>query len=106
MQVSIPNLGQTKCFGLGLENGSSFLFFLVFWQPDITWLGGITEARRVVALAAAHDILVVPHGSSVYSYHLQYAFTNCPLAEYINLSPKADQIVPYFGTFTRQSEFS
>ena len=57
----------------------------------------MTEARRVVALAAAHNILIVPHGSSIYSYHLQYAFPNCPLAEYINLSPKADKIVPYFG---------
>ncbi|EGD79958.1 L-rhamnonate dehydratase [Salpingoeca rosetta] len=66
-------------------------------QPDITWMGGITEARRVVAMAAAHDIIVIPHGSSVYSYHLQYAFKNCPLAEYINLSPKSDRIVPYFG---------
>ncbi len=66
-------------------------------QPDITWLGGITEARRVVAMAAAHDVLVIPHGSSIYSYHLQYAFRNCPLAEYINLSPGSDQIVPYFG---------
>ncbi|XP_064594482.1 L-rhamnonate dehydratase-like [Liolophura sinensis] len=66
-------------------------------QPDITWLGGITEARRVVAMASAHDTLVIPHGSSVYSYHLQYAFPNCPVAEYINLSPNADQIVPYFG---------
>ncbi|XP_046379310.2 L-rhamnonate dehydratase-like [Haliotis rufescens] len=66
-------------------------------QPDITWLGGITEARRVVAMASAHDILVIPHGSSVYSYHLQYAFRNCPLAEFINLSPKADKITPYFG---------
>ncbi|ELT88871.1 hypothetical protein CAPTEDRAFT_113751 [Capitella teleta] len=66
-------------------------------QPDITWMGGITEARRVVAMAAAHDVAVIPHGSSVYSYHLQYAFTNCPLAEYINLSPEADRIVPYFG---------
>ena len=69
----------------------------LFFQPDITWLGGITEARRVVALASAHYILIIPHGSSVYSYHLQYAFPNCPLAEYINLSPKADKIVPYFG---------
>ncbi len=66
-------------------------------QPDITWLGGITEARRVVAMASAHDVLVIPHGSSIYSYHLQYAFRNCPLAEFINLSPKADQISPYFG---------
>eukprot|EP01050_Picozoa_sp_SAG11_P005622 SAG11_NODE_404_length_9736_cov_20.243022_4_plen_149_part_00 len=36
-------------------------------------------------------------GSSVYSYHMQYAFHNCPVAELINLSPSADQIVPYFG---------
>ncbi|XP_062501533.1 L-rhamnonate dehydratase-like [Corticium candelabrum] len=66
-------------------------------QPDITWVGGITEARRIVAMASAHDLLVIPHGSSVFSYHLQYAFTNCPIAEYINLSAKADTIVPYFG---------
>ncbi|RUS92199.1 hypothetical protein EGW08_000052 [Elysia chlorotica] len=66
-------------------------------QPDITWLGGVTEARRVVAMAAATDTLVIPHGSSVYSYHLQYAFPNCPLAEYINMSHSADKIVPYFG---------
>lgn len=66
-------------------------------QPDITWVGGMTEARRIVAMAAAEDVLVIPHGSSVYSYHLQYAFTNCPLAEFINLSPAADQITPYFG---------
>ena len=45
-------------------------------QPDITWLGGMTEARRIVAMAAAYDLPVIPHGSSVYSYHLQYAFCN------------------------------
>lgn len=66
-------------------------------QPDITWLGGMTEARRVVAMAAAEDVVIIPHGSSVYSYHLQYAFNNCPVAEFINLSPDADKITPYFG---------
>eukprot|EP00908_Phaeocystis_cordata_P000332 Transcript_10354.p2 GENE.Transcript_10354~~Transcript_10354.p2 ORF type:complete len:332 (-),score=88.68 Transcript_10354:106-1101(-) len=66
-------------------------------QPDVTWCGGLTEARRVVAQAAAYDIPVIPHGSSVYSYHLQYAFANCPVAELINLSPASDAIVPYFG---------
>jgi L-rhamnonate dehydratase len=66
-------------------------------QPDVTWIGGMTEARRVVAMAAAYDIMVIPHGSAAYSYHLQYAFKNCPIAELINLSPKADKIVPYFG---------
>jgi L-rhamnonate dehydratase len=52
-------------------------------QPDITWVGGLTEARRVVALAAAYDIPVIPHGSSVYSYHLQFAYANCPMGELI-----------------------
>ena len=27
----------------------------------------------------------------------RYAFDNCPLAEFINLSPTADAIAPYFG---------
>mmetsp|Transcript_23484 Transcript_23484/g.37863 ORF Transcript_23484/g.37863 Transcript_23484/m.37863 type:complete len:426 (+) Transcript_23484:82-1359(+) len=66
-------------------------------QPDVTWCGGLTEARRVVALASAYDIPVIPHGSSVYSYHLQYAFPNCPMAEFLVMSPNADKIVPYFG---------
>jgi len=66
-------------------------------QPDITWLGGLTEARRVVNMASAYDVMVIPHGSSVFSYHLQYAFQNCPMAEYLVMSPKADTIVPGFG---------
>lgn len=66
-------------------------------QPDVNWVGGLTEARRIVAMAAAYDIPVIPHGSSVFSYHLQYAFTNCPIAEFLMMSPKADRIVPLFG---------
>eukprot|EP00039_Didymoeca_costata_P019278 m.336905 g.336905 ORF g.336905 m.336905 type:complete len:447 (-) comp17993_c0_seq1:82-1422(-) len=66
-------------------------------QPDITWMGGMTEAKRICAMASAYDIMVIPHGSASYSYHLQYAFRNCPVAEFINLSPKADKITPYFG---------
>jgi len=66
-------------------------------QPDITWVGGLTEAKRIVALASVYDIPVIPHGSSVYSYHLQIAFTNCPMAELLILSPNADRIDPLFG---------
>ena len=66
-------------------------------QPDITWCGGMTEARRIVALAAAYDIPIIPHGSSIYSYHLQICFPNCPMAEFLVMSPKADSIgEPYF----------
>ena len=66
-------------------------------QPDINWVGGLTEARRIVAMASAYDIPVIPHGSSVFSYHLQYAFTNCPMAEFLVMSPQADKLVPLFG---------
>jgi len=66
-------------------------------QPDVTWVGGITEARRVVALAAAFDVPVIPHGSSVFSYHLQFAFHNCPMGELIVLAPAADKVWPLFG---------
>jgi L-alanine-DL-glutamate epimerase-like enolase superfamily enzyme len=31
-------------------------------QPDVGRVGGLTEARRVTAMAAEHDRLVVPHG--------------------------------------------
>eukprot|EP01089_Gocevia_fonbrunei_P017891 TRINITY_DN5944_c0_g1_i1.p1 TRINITY_DN5944_c0_g1~~TRINITY_DN5944_c0_g1_i1.p1 ORF type:complete len:398 (-),score=79.47 TRINITY_DN5944_c0_g1_i1:4-1197(-) len=66
-------------------------------QPDVTWVGGITEAKRIVAMASAYDIPVIPHGSGVFSYHLQMANTNCPMVEYLVMSPEADKIVPCFG---------
>lgn len=66
-------------------------------QPDITWCGGITETRKIISLASAYDIPVIPHGSSVYSYHIQICFQNCPLAEFLIMSPKADRITPLFG---------
>ena len=66
-------------------------------QPDVTWAGGITESRRIVALASAYDIPIVPHGSSIYSYHLQFAFPNLCIGEFIILSPDSSTIVPYFG---------
>ena len=40
-------------------------------QPDITWCGGLTEALKIYHMAAAYDIPCIPHGSSVFSYHLQ-----------------------------------
>ena len=51
-------------------------------QPDLTWSGGLTEIRRVAAMAAAENLPVVPHrGGSVYGLHLNSSATpNCPLA--------------------------
>jgi len=71
-------------------------------QPDITWVGGLTEARKIVNMASAYDIPVIPHGSSVFSYHLQFANTNCPMAEFLIMSPDADKIVPLFGNLFKE----
>ena len=38
-------------------------------QPDVMWVGGLTETLRIAAHAAAYDTPVVPHGSGPYSYH-------------------------------------
>ncbi len=66
-------------------------------QPDVGWCGGITELLKISALADAHNAMVVPHGSSVYSYHFVITRTNSPFAEFLNMSPAADQVVPMFS---------
>jgi L-rhamnonate dehydratase len=52
------------------------------WQPDIHWCGGLTEMRRIGALAAAYDIPVIPHGGGGRdSVHFIAATVNSPWAE-------------------------
>jgi L-rhamnonate dehydratase len=66
-------------------------------QPDVNWCGGMTELVKISALADAHGALVVPHGSSVYSYHFVATRTNSPFAEFLMMAPQADRIVPMFS---------
>jgi len=63
-------------------------------QPDVGWCGGITELIKISALADAHGKLVVPHGSSVYSYHFVITRHNSPFSEFLMMAPKADQVAP------------
>lgn len=65
-------------------------------QPDVGWCGGVTELIKISALADAHNKLVVPHGSSVYSYHFVITRHNSPFAEFLMMAPKADEVVPMF----------
>lgn len=66
-------------------------------QPDVNWCGGITELLKISALADAHGAMVVPHGSSVYSYHFVITRTNSPFAEFLMMHPTAEEIVPMFS---------
>ncbi|KPL53276.1 rhamnonate dehydratase [Prosthecomicrobium hirschii] len=65
-------------------------------QPDVGWCGGLTELIKISALADAHACPVIPHGSSVYSYHFVATRPNSPFAEFLMMAPEADRVVPMF----------
>jgi L-rhamnonate dehydratase len=51
-------------------------------QFDTNRVGGITQARKIAALAEAHSIPVIPHAGQMHNYHLVMASFNSPMAEY------------------------
>lgn len=66
-------------------------------QPDVGWCGGMSELLKISALADARGVMVVPHGSSVYSYHFSITRHNSPFAEFLMMAPRADEIIPMFS---------
>jgi len=66
-------------------------------QPDVGWCGGLTELIKISDLADTHGAMVVPHGSSVYSYHFSITRHNSPFSEFLMMAPQADAIIPMFS---------
>ena len=66
-------------------------------QPDVMWIGGLSELLRVAAHADAYDLPVVPHGSGPYSYHFNASRPSAPFCEYVAASPDGRSILPVFG---------
>ena len=66
-------------------------------QPDVMWLGGMTELLRVAAMAAAYDIPVIPHASGPYSYHFVVSQNGSPFQEYLQNSADGKSVLPVFG---------
>lgn len=66
-------------------------------QPDVMWVGGMTELLRIAAHASAYDIPVIPHGSGPYSYHFIASQTGPAFCEYVAASPDGKSIMPVFG---------
>ncbi|PHH67403.1 hypothetical protein CDD81_11 [Ophiocordyceps australis] len=66
-------------------------------QPDVMWLGGLTELLKVSAMAAAYDVPVVPHASGPYSYHFVVSQPNAPFQEYLANSADGRSVLPVFG---------
>ena len=51
-------------------------------QPDVNRVGGITEARKIWALAQAFDISVIPHSHNFHNQHLIVSHLNSPMSEF------------------------
>jgi L-rhamnonate dehydratase len=56
-------------------------------QFDTNRVGGITAARKIAALAEAHQVPVIPHAGQMHNYHIVMASLNSPMAEFF---PKVD----------------
>jgi L-rhamnonate dehydratase len=50
-------------------------------QPDVMWVGGLTELLKISAHASAYDTSVIPHGSGPYSYHFIASQPHSPFCE-------------------------
>lgn len=66
-------------------------------QPDVMWVGGLTELLRIAAHASTLDIPIIPHGSGPYSYHFIASQTGPALCEYVASSADGRAILPVFG---------
>lgn len=55
---------------------------LDYIQFDTNRVGGITQARKIAALAEAHGVPVIPHAGQMHNYHVVMASLNSPMAEY------------------------
>jgi len=51
-------------------------------QFDTNRVGGITQARKISALAESFGVPVVPHAGQMHNYHIVMASLNSPMAEY------------------------
>jgi L-alanine-DL-glutamate epimerase-like enolase superfamily enzyme len=45
-------------------------------------VGGLTQARKIAALAEAHSIPVIPHAGQMHNFHVVMASFNSPMAEF------------------------
>ncbi len=66
-------------------------------QPDVMWVGGLTELLKIAAHASAYDALIVPHGSGPYSHHFIASQPGAAFCEYVASSPDGRAIAPIFG---------
>ena len=55
---------------------------LDYIQFDTNRVGGISQARKISALAESFQVPVVPHAGQMHNYHVVMANLNSPIAEF------------------------
>lgn len=71
-------------------------------QPDLTWSGGLTTGKRVLALAAPSKIPVMPHrGGSAFGMQLIVTSPLCPLAESFGTGESNEMLARLAAPFER-----
>ena len=60
---------------------------LDYIQFDTSRVGGISQSRKIAALAEAYQVPVIPHAGQMHNYHVVMASLNSPMAEFF---PKVD----------------
>ena len=66
-------------------------------QPDPAWCGGITELRRIAAVAQVFGKRLIPHVGGQYAYHFLTAQPDAFLAEFPVMAGRGEEIVPFQG---------
>jgi L-rhamnonate dehydratase len=51
-------------------------------QPDGNRVGGITEMKKICAMAEAVGLPIYPHSNEAHNFHVILSQSNCPLVEY------------------------
>jgi len=51
-------------------------------QFDTNRVGGITQARKISAMAEAFEVPVIPHAGQMHNFHVVMASLNSPMAEF------------------------
>jgi len=54
-------------------------------QPDIYRAGGVSELKKIAAMASAYDLPVIPHGVGAPTYHFVMSTQNAPRAEFVDI---------------------
>jgi L-rhamnonate dehydratase len=60
-------------------------------QPDVAWVGGITETVKICHLASSYHLSVIPHGGSLQAgaLHVMLSQVNTPFAEWVRTWDRA-----------------